>query len=77
MRQACAAIPAWWRWGAGRLIDMAGYAAATAHRGVHLMRIPTTVMAQADASIGVKNGVNAFDKKEFYRDLRPAPGRDQ
>ncbi len=57
--------------GGGALIDMAGYAAATAHRGVHLIRIPTTVMAQADASIGVKNGVNAFDKKNFIGTFAP------
>ena len=51
--------------GGGALIDMAGYAAATAHRGVNLIRIPTTVMAQADAAIGVKNSINAFGKKNF------------
>ena len=51
--------------GGGAVIDMAGFAAAIAHRGVRLIRIPTTTLAQADASIGVKNGVNMFGKKNF------------
>src|SRR5690348_10749718 len=49
--------------GGGAVIDMAGYAAATAHRGVRLIRVPTTVLAQNDSGIGVKNSVNAFGKK--------------
>jgi 3-dehydroquinate synthase len=57
--------------GGGAVIDMTGYAAATAHRGVRLIRLPTTVMAQADASIGVKNGVNAFGKKNFVGTFAP------
>jgi 3-dehydroquinate synthase len=57
--------------GGGAVIDMAGYAAATAHRGLRLIRVPTTVMAQADASIGVKNGVNAFGKKNFLGAFAP------
>ena len=51
--------------GGGSLIDMVGYAAATAHRGIRLIRIPTTFLAQADASIGVKNSINLFAKKNF------------
>jgi 3-dehydroquinate synthase len=57
--------------GGGAVIDMTGYAAATAHRGVRLVRLPTTVMAQADASIGVKNGINAFGKKNFVGTFAP------
>ena len=48
--------------GGGALLDMVGYAAATAHRGVRLIRIPTTVLAQADSGVGVKNSINAFGK---------------
>lgn len=48
--------------GGGAVVDMVGYAAATAHRGVRLIRIPTTVLAQNDSGVGVKNGVNAFGK---------------
>ena len=51
--------------GGGSLIDMVGYATATAHRGIRLIRIPTTFLAQADASIGVKNSINLFGKKNF------------
>ena len=51
--------------GGGAVIDMAGYAAATAHRGIRLIRIPTTVLGQNDSGVGVKNGINAFGKKNF------------
>lgn len=51
--------------GGGAVIDMAGYAASIAHRGVRMLRIPTTVLAQNDAAVGVKNGLNAFGKKNF------------
>jgi 3-dehydroquinate synthase len=51
--------------GGGALQDMVGYAAATTHRGLRVVRIPTTVLSQADSAIGVKNGVNAFGKKNF------------
>lgn len=57
--------------GGGAVIDTAGYAAATAHRGVRLIRIPTTVLAQNDAAVGVKNGVNAFGKKNFLGTFVP------
>ncbi len=57
--------------GGGALIDMAGYAAATAHRGIRLIRVPTTVLAQADAAIGVKNSINAFGKKNFIGTFAP------
>lgn len=51
--------------GGGAVIDMTGYAAAIAHRGVGIVRVPTTVLAQNDAAVGVKNGINAFGKKNF------------
>lgn len=51
--------------GGGALLDVAGLAAATAHRGVRHMRLPTTTLSQADSGVGVKNGVNAFGKKNF------------
>ena len=38
--------------GGGSVLDAAGYAAALAHRGVRLIRFPTTVLAQNDAGIG-------------------------
>ncbi|MEM6613732.1 MAG: 3-dehydroquinate synthase, partial [Cyanobacteria bacterium P01_C01_bin.72] len=57
--------------GGGAVVDMVGYAAATAHRGVRLIRIPTTVLAQNDSGVGVKNGVNAFGKKNFLGTFAP------
>ncbi len=57
--------------GGGALLDVAGYAAATAHRGIRLIRVPTTVLAQADSGVGVKNGINAFGKKNFLGTFAP------
>ena len=57
--------------GGGAVVDMVGYAAATAHRGVRLIRIPTTVLAQNDSGVGVKNGINAFNKKNFLGTFAP------
>lgn len=57
--------------GGGAVLDMVGYAAATAHRGVRLIRVPTTVLAQNDSGVGVKNGINAFGKKNFLGTFAP------
>lgn len=57
--------------GGGAVLDMVGYAAATAHRGIRLIRIPTTVLAQNDSGVGVKNGINAFGKKNFLGTFAP------
>lgn len=57
--------------GGGALLDMVGLAAATAHRGVRHIRIPTTTLAQDDSGVGVKNGINAFGKKNFIGTFAP------
>lgn len=57
--------------GGGALLDMVGLAAATAHRGVRLIRLPTTTLAQDDSGVGVKNGINAFGKKNFIGTFAP------
>ncbi|MGH7230947.1 MAG: 3-dehydroquinate synthase [Nitrospiraceae bacterium] len=57
--------------GGGALLDTAGYAAAIAHRGLRVIRVPTTVLAQDDAGVSVKNGVNAFGKKNFLGTFSP------
>jgi 3-dehydroquinate synthase len=57
--------------GGGALLDMVGLAAATAHRGVRHVRIPTTTLSQADSGVGVKNGINAFGKKNFIGTFTP------
>ena len=57
--------------GGGALLDMAGFAAAISHRGVRLIRIPTTALSQDDSGVGVKNAVNTFDKKNFTGTFTP------
>jgi 3-dehydroquinate synthase len=57
--------------GGGAVLDAAGYAAATAHRGIRLIRVPTTVLAQDDSAMGVKNGINAFGKKNYLGTFAP------
>lgn len=51
--------------GGGAYLDVIGLAAATAHRGIRLVRFPTTTLAQDDSGVGVKNGINAYGKKNF------------
>ena len=51
--------------GGGALLDLVGLAASTAHRGVRHVRVPTTTLSQDDSGVGVKNGINAFGKKNF------------
>jgi 3-dehydroquinate synthase len=57
--------------GGGALLDAAGFAAATAHRGIRHIRLPTTTLSQADGGVGVKNGINAFGKKNFIGTFSP------
>lgn len=51
--------------GGGAVLDAVGFAAATAHRGIRLIRIPTTTLAQGDSGVGVKNAINYFEKKNW------------
>jgi 3-dehydroquinate synthase len=51
--------------GGGAVLDAVGFAAATFHRGLRLVRVPTTVLAQNDAGLGVKNGLNAHGQKNL------------
>lgn len=51
--------------GGGAMLDAVGYAAAIAHRGVRLVRLPTTTLAQGDSGVGVKNAINYFGKKNW------------
>jgi len=51
--------------GGGAVLDAIGFAASIAHRGLRLVRIPTTTLSQADSGIGVKNSMNLFQKKNW------------
>jgi 3-dehydroquinate synthase len=57
--------------GGGALLDVVGFAAATAHRGIRHIRFPTTTLSQADGGVGVKNAINAFGKKNFIGTFAP------
>jgi 3-dehydroquinate synthase len=57
--------------GGGAVLDAVGLVAATTHRGVRLVRVPTTVLAQNDSGVGVKNSVNLFDQKNFVGTFSP------
>ncbi|MBA3312385.1 MAG: 3-dehydroquinate synthase [Planctomycetota bacterium] len=51
--------------GGGAVLDAVGFAAAISHRGIRLVRLPTTTLAQADSGVGVKNSINLFAKKNW------------
>jgi len=57
--------------GGGAVLDMVSFAAAIAHRGIRVVRCPTTVLAQADSGVGVKNSINLFGKKNFIGTFVP------
>ena len=57
--------------GGGALLDAVGLVAATSHRGIRHVRIPTTVLAQNDSGVGVKNGVNLFGQKNYLGTFAP------
>jgi len=57
--------------GGGALLDAVGLVAATSHRGIRHIRIPSTVLAQNDSGVGVKNGVNLFGQKNYIGTFSP------
>lgn len=57
--------------GGGAVLDAVGFAAAIAHRGLRLVRLPTTTLAQADSGVGVKNALNLFHKKNWIGTFAP------
>ena len=57
--------------GGGSVQDVAGYAAGVIHRGCRVIRVNTTTLSQADAGVGVKNGVDFGACKNFLGTFAP------
>lgn len=57
--------------GGGAFLDAAGFAAALFHRGVRLVRVPTTALAQCDSGVGVKNAINFAGAKNLLGTFAP------
>ena len=57
--------------GGGAVLDAVGLAAALVHRGVRQVRVPTTVLSQNDAGVGVKNGINFLGGKNAIGTFAP------
>lgn len=51
--------------GGGAVTDLAGFVAAVYHRGIGYVSVPTTLLAQVDAAIGGKTGVNLAEGKNL------------
>ena len=57
--------------GGGGVLDMVGFAASLVHRGLRLVRLPTTVLAQNDAGVGVKNAMDEHGAKNYVGTFAP------
>lgn len=57
--------------GGGAFLDAVGFAAALVHRGIRLVRIPSTTLSQDDSGVGTKNGINAAGQKNLIGTSMP------
>lgn len=57
--------------GGGSFLDIVGLATSLVHRGVRLIRVPSTVLSQNDAGVGVKNGIDEHGVKNFAGTFTP------
>jgi 3-dehydroquinate synthase len=57
--------------GGGAFLDAIGFATALVHRGLRLIRLPTTVLGQNDAGVGVKNAINLHGGKNTIGTFAP------
>jgi 5-deoxy-5-amino-3-dehydroquinate synthase len=58
--------------GGGMVTDVAGFAAASYHRGIAVVNVPTTLLGMVDAAIGGKTGVNLPEGKNLVGAFWPA-----
>ena len=63
-----------WVIGGGAFLDAVGLGAALFHRGVGLLRFPTTTLSQCDSGVGVKNGCNIDGVKNLAGVFAPPVG---
>lgn len=57
--------------GGGALLDAVGFAAGIVHRGIRLVRLPSTTLSQDDSGIGVKTGINLGETKNMLGTFTP------
>ncbi len=57
--------------GGGAVLDVVGFSASLVHRGLRFVRLPSTTLAQGDAGIGVKNGMDIHGRKNFVGTFAP------
>jgi len=57
--------------GGGAVLDAVGFCASLVHRGLRMIRVPTTVLAQNDAGVGVKTGIDTDGGKNTAGTFAP------
>ena len=57
--------------GGGGVQDTVGFATSIVHRGLRMIRVPTTTLSQNDAGVGVKNGMDEHGMKNFVGTFAP------